>query len=55
MKITLEIIVEINHHDTIIMTITMMAMINLVIAVTLMFKANPNESVEYGDGKGGFH
>ena len=39
----------------VIMTITMMAMINLVIAVTLMFKANPNESVEDGDGKGGFH
>ena len=39
----------------VIMTITMMAMINLVIAVTLMFKANPNESVEDGDGKGGFY
>ena len=37
------------------MVITMMAMINWVIAVTLMFKANPNESVEDGDGKGGFY
>ena len=37
------------------MIIIMMAMINLVIAVTLMFKANPNESVEDVDGKGGFY